>query len=162
MKKIFLSAIMLAIGYTLCAQEITTTTKVTTDVTYQVPVSIKTNFEATHPGVTVVTWEPVMNDWWYATYKDENNKIVRVYYNTQPYYLIRDESTKVALPVLNTFVPEAVITNAVNNYGNHLYSITAVKSTGSEDVYYVTLIKNGMSEITTMSGNAVAFTNTNK
>jgi len=56
---------------------------------------------------------PVTNDWWYATYK-ENNRIVRVYYNTQPWYMMRGENFKASLPVLNTFVSDQVILNAIN------------------------------------------------
>jgi len=163
MKKCFLAAIMLAGAYTLSAQQVASyqTTNDATEVNYVVPVPIKANFETTYPGISQVTWQP-MNAWWYATYKDENNKLVRVYYNTQPYYLIRNETSKVALPVINTFVPDDVITNAVNNYGHNLYSITAVRSGNSEDVYYVTLIKDGKSEITTMNGTAVAYNKIDK
>src|SRR5438552_1158753 len=124
MKKIFLSAIMLASAYALCAQEVTTYRA--TDVTYGVPVVIQNNFVTAYPTATQVTWQPMSTDWWYATYKD-NNRLTVVYYNTQPYYLIRNESYKMSLPVLNTFVPEDVITNAVNTYGANLYSITATK-----------------------------------
>src|SRR6185503_17802766 len=149
MKKLFLSAMMLAGAYALCAQQVPTYQA--TDVTYQVPVVIKTNFQVTYPTATTVTWQP-MNDWWYATYKDDNNRLVSIYYNTQPYYLIRNETFKVALPVLNTLVPEDVITNAINKYGNSLYSITAMKPAGSAEMnYQVTLIQNGMTETVMMN-----------
>lgn len=158
MKKIFLSVIMLAGVYTLSAQQVPTYQA--TDVNFAVPVTIKTNFQATYPSATTVTWQP-MNDWWYATYKDENNRLVSVYYNTQPYYLIRNETFKVALPVLNTLVPETVITNAINKYGNSLYSITAMKPAGSEAMnYQVTLIQNGMIETVMMNESNTAM-NTN-
>jgi hypothetical protein len=158
MKKIFLSAIMLAAAYTLCAQEVgvykATTIK---PAEYQVPVIITTHFQTTYPGVTPMAWEP-MNDWWYTTYKDNNNRLVRVYYSTQPYYLIRNESSKVALPVINTMVPEAVITSAINTYGNNLYSITALKSAGSNDLtYQVTLIKNGVAETAMLNATGVVY-----
>ena len=144
MKKFFLSAMMLAGAYALCAQQVPTYRA--TDVTFQVPVTIKTNFQVSYPAATTVTWQP-MNDWWYASYKDQNNRLVSVYYNMQPYYLIRNETFKVALPVLNTLVPEDVITNAINKFGNSLYSITTVKTSGSEEMMYqVTLIQNGTAE----------------
>ena len=155
MKKCLLVAVMLAGAYALSAQQVASYQ--VTDVSYQVPAPIKTNFQVSYPSVTPIAWEPV-NDWWYATYKDENNRIVRVYYNTQPYYLIRNESTKVSLPVLNTFVPEEVITNAVNTYGSDLYSVTALKTAGSNDMMYqVTLIKKGTTETAIMNGTAVAY-----
>jgi hypothetical protein len=103
------------------------------------------------------------DDWWYATYKTDNNRIVRVYYSTQPWYMMRGESFKASLPVLNTFVPELVITNAINTYGNNLYSITKRLSTGNEESYHVTVIKNGVSEVIVMNGQAVVvYTDINK
>ena len=164
MKKIFCAAIILAAAYTINAQEVVTTTMYKTtngefDNTSQVPVTIKTNFEASYPTATTVTWVPMTSDWWYATYKNENNRIVRVYYNTQPWYMMRGESFKASLPVFNTYVPDLVITNAINTYGNDLYSITRRVSNGNEEVYHVTLIKNGVSEIALMNAQGVVYTN---
>ncbi len=161
MKKIFCAAIILAVAYTINAQEVVTTTYKTTNTEFnslQVPVTIKTNFEASYPRATTVTWMPMTSDWWYATYKSDNNRIVRVYYNTQPWYMMRGESFKASLPVLNTYVPDAVITNAINTYGNNLYSITRRVSNGNEEVYHVTLIKNGLSEIALMNAQGVVYT----
>ena len=154
MKKFFLSAIMLAGAYALSAQEVTVYRA--TDMNYTVPVVIQTNFQAAYPTATQVTWQPMSTDWWYATYKDDNRLTV-VYYNTQPYYLIRNESYKMSLPVLNTFVPEDVIRNAVNSYGANLYSITAMRPDATGTVtYQVVLVKNGTMETVTMNGTAVA------
>jgi len=133
------------------------------DHSSQVPTVIRTNFQASYPTATTVTWTPMTNDWWYATYKTDNNRIVRVYYSTQPWYMMRGESFKASLPVLNTFVPELVITNAINTYGNNLYSITKRLSTGNEESYHVTVIKNGVSEVIVMNGQAVVvYTDINK
>ena len=164
MKKIFCAAIILAAAYTINAQEVVTTTMYKTtngefDNTSQVPLTIKTNFETNYPTASTVTWMPMTSDWWYATYKNENNRIVRVYYNTQPWYMMRGESFKASLPVFNTYVPDVVITNAINTYGNDLYSITRRVSNGNEDVYHVTLIKNGVSEIALMNAQGVVYTN---
>ena len=163
MKKIFCAAIILVAAYTINAQEVVTTYKTTEFNGSQVPVTIKTNFEASYPTATTVTWMPMTSDWWYATYKNENNRIVRVYYNTQPWYMMRGESFKASLPVLNTYVPDVVITNAINTYGNNLYSITKRLSTGNEESYHVTVIKNGVSEVIVMNGQAVVvYTDINK
>ncbi|HEX6848876.1 MAG TPA: hypothetical protein VF144_17950 [Chitinophagaceae bacterium] len=164
MKKIFCAAMILAAAYTVSAQEVVTykSTNGEFDHTSQVPVSIRENFAANNPSATTVTWMPMTSDWWYATYKTDNNRIVRVYYNTQPWYLMRGESFKASLPVLNTFVPDAVITNAINTYGNNLYSITRRVSNGSEEMYHVTIIKNGTSEIALMNSQGVVYTNTSQ
>jgi len=165
MKKIFCAAMVLAATYTVNAQEVVAYKSNTNDVDYssQVPTVIRANFHASYPTVTTATWMPVTNDWWYATYK-ENNRIVRVYYNTQPWYMMRGESFKASLPVLNTFVPDQVILNAINTYGNNLYSITQRLSAGNEESYHVTVIKNGVSEVILMNrqGVVVVYTDLNK
>ena len=160
MKKIFCAAIILAAAYTVSAQEVMTYKSTTNEVDYssQVPASIRANFVANNPTTATVTWMPMSSDWWYATYKSDNNRIVRVYYNTQPWYMMRGESFKASLPVLNTYVPDVVITNAINTYGNNLYSITRRVSNGNDEVYHVTVIKNGVSEIALMNNQGVVFT----
>ena len=156
---------ILAATYTVSAQEVVVYKTATDDLDHssQVPTVIRENFKTNYPTVTTATWMPVTNDWWYATYKTDNNRIVRVYYSTQPWYMMRGESFKASLPVLNTFVPELVITNAINTYGNNLYSITKRLSTGNEESYHVTVIKNGVSEVIVMNGQAVVvYTDINK
>ena len=165
MKRFLLAVIMLAGVYSLCAQEpvVTTTTKTTINGVghnSQVPASIRMDFQLTHPTAMDVKWMPI-NDWWYASYKNEDNRMERVYYNTQPYYLERNETYRLSLPVLNTFVPDDVIASAVNTYGNELFSITATKPGESGPAYHVTLIRNGVSEIVSMNASAVAYSNTN-
>jgi len=164
MKKIFYAAMILVTTYTVSAQEVVVYKQTTTDFDYssQVPTTIRTNFQTSYPTATTVTWMPMTNDWWYATYKTDSNRIVRVYYSTQPWYMMRGESFKASLPVLNTFVPELVITNAINTYGNNLYSITKRLSTGNEELYHVTVIKNGVSEVIVMNGQGVVYTDLNK
>ena len=156
MKKIFFAAMVLAATFTVSAQEVVAYNSTTNDLDYspQVPTVIRENFKTNYPTVTTATWMPVTNDWWYATYK-ENNRIARVYYNTQPWYMMRGESFKASLPVLNSFVPDQVILNAINSYGNNLYSITQRLSTGNEESYHVTVIKNGVSEVILMNRQGV-------
>ena len=160
MKKIICAALILTAAYTLNAQDPVVTYKATSEVDYsaQVPVSIKTNFETTYPAATLVTWMPVGEEWWYASYKTDNNRVTRVYYNTQPWYLMRNGGFKASFPVLNTFVPDQVITNAINSYGNNLYSITRRLPNGTDEMYHITFIKNGVSEIAVMNAQGVVFT----
>jgi len=156
---------ILAATFTVSAQEVVAYKSTTNDLdnSSQVPTTIRTNFQASYPTATTVTWMPMTDDWWYATYKTDNNRIVRVYYSTQPWYMMRGESFKASLPVLNTFVSELVITNAINTYGNNLYSITKRLSTGNEESYHVTVIKNGVSEVIVMNGQGVVvYTDINK
>jgi hypothetical protein len=163
MKKIFCAAIILGAVYAMSAQEVVTyKTNSEVDHSSQVPASIRANFETNNPTTATVTWMPMTTDWWYATYKNDNNRIVRVYYNTQPWYMMRGESFKASLPVLNTYVPDAVITNAINTYGNNLYSITRRVPKGNDEMYHVTVIKNGVSEISLMNSQGVVYTDINK
>ena len=165
MKKIFCAAMVLTATFTVRAQEVVAYRSTTNDLDHssQVPTVIRENFKTNYPTVTTATWMPVTNDWWYATYK-ENNRIARVYYNTQPWYMMRGESFKASLPVLNSFVPDQVILNAINTYGNNLYSITQRLSTGNEESYHVTVIKNGVSEVILMNrlGVVVVYTGLDK
>ncbi len=164
MKRIFLAAIISAAAYTVSAQEELTYKTPSGDMDYstQVPVSIRTHFQANNPNVTA-TWTPMTSDWWYATYKTDKNRIVRVYYNTQIWSMERNENFKTSFPIFNTFVPEAVITSAINSYGNNLYSITMRKpGPNNEEMYHVTVIKNGVSDIVSMNSQGVVYTDTKK
>ena len=166
MRKTICAVMVLAATYTVSAQEVVAYKSTTNDLdnSSQVPTTIRANFQASYPTATTVTWLPMTNDWWYASYKTDNNRIVRVYYTTQPWYMMRGDSFRASLPVLNTFVPELVITNAINTYGNNLYSITKRLSTGNEESYHVTVIKNGISEVILMNrqGVVVVYTDPNK
>jgi hypothetical protein len=71
--------------------------------------------------------------------------------------MMRGESFRASLPVLNTFVPDVVVTNAINTYGNNLYSITRRLPSGTDEMYHVTVIKNGVSEIVLMNGQGVVY-----
>ena len=89
MKKIFIAIVVFATAFSLNAQEVTMQ-KTNTDLTYtaQVPASIQTHFQTENPAVSNVVWLPMGTDWWYATYKTDNNRIMKVYYNTEPWHLM--------------------------------------------------------------------------
>jgi hypothetical protein len=160
MKRIFLAVLTIAAAYTVTAQEVVVYKNTSGEFDYsaQVPATIRANFQASYPTATTVTWMPLNSDWWYATYRTDNNRIMKVYYNTEPWHLMRGNGYKTSLPVFNTYVPELVVTNAINTYGNNLYSITRRKSSDtSDDMYHVTIIKNGVSEIVLMNGQGMAY-----
>jgi len=170
MKKFFIAVIVLATAYTLHAQEVVVqkpevmVQKPTTDIDYnaQVPVSIRTHFQTENPAITNVVWLPMGTDWWYATYRTDNNRIMKAYYNTEPWHLMRNNGFKASLPVFNTYVPDAVVINAINTFGNNLYSITRRLPNGNEEMYHVTVIKNGVSEIVMMNSQGVVYNDPNK
>ena len=150
---------MIAAAYTVTAQEVVVYKNTSNEFDYsaQVPATVRANFQASYPTATTVTWMPLNSDWWYATYKTDNNRIMKVYYNTEPWHLMRGNGYKTSLPVFNTYVPELVVTNAINTFGNNLYSITRRMTQNNEELYHVTVIKNGVSEIVLMNGQGMAY-----
>jgi hypothetical protein len=154
MKKILLGAALLG---TVCAATAQTDTVVvtTTQADIMVPTRVKVyrlgtttsneayvapdyivyNFNNTYPAAaTTVVWEP-MNGMWRATYM-ENNRVSHMYYNTN------GVNYKLSLPVINTYVPEEVVTSAIEMYGTALYSISALKPIGDFNLYQVRLLDN--------------------
>jgi hypothetical protein len=163
MKKFFIAIVVLATAFSVSAQELMVQkTNSDFDYTTQVPVSIKTHFQTDNPTVSNVVWLPMGTDWWYATYKTDNNRIMKVYYNTEPWHLMRNNGFKASLPVFNTYVPDMVVANAINSFGTNLYSITRRMPNGNEEMYHVTVIKNGVSEIVVMNGQGVVYNDSNK
>ena len=53
-------------------------------------------------------------------------------------------------PILQSYVPDEVVSNAKNSYGERLYAIKQVKSGDGEDVYHVTLVDNGQTTVAWM------------
>lgn len=161
MKKTILVIMVLASGYALSAQAsfVYTLRPASSDNTEIIPQPYYSNIQTNYPVVTLATWEPT-GGWWHSTYKVDNNRITYVYYSTEPYYLIqgRDVNYKVALPVINTYVPEYVIEAAINHYGASLYSITTIKAENNGMVYQLYLMENGSASTVWMNPQSTAFT----
>lgn len=140
MKKIIFAAIIAAASYSLSAQVVVYRLESTgTDRAYSVPEYIRVNFQSTYPAVITVNWEPVVSivdpstTLWRASYR-ENNRLTQVYYNAN------GVSHRVSLPVISTFVPEEVVTAAMDKYGSSLYSITMMKPIGDIEIYQLRLL----------------------
>jgi len=89
--------------------------------------------------------------WWRAAYNN-NKRMTHVYYNSTGL----NYSYNVALPVLQTFVPEDVITTAIKLYGNNLYGITKMKGSDDMEVYQVRFLEKGNLKSTWMDVDGVA------
>jgi|ERR1051326_688620 hypothetical protein len=137
MKKIILSIALLAIGITLFAQNETnyTTTNTGNYNAYNAPNNLRMKFQSAYPNAINVTWQP-MNTWWVATYTADN-RLAHVYYGPN------GTSFSVALPAIETQVPEGVITKAINQFGNNMYDITMMKGPSNNTIYMVRLMENG-------------------
>ena len=126
-----------------------TTTTTSNYNAYAVPNYVQANFQTQHPNVTNLAWDRSTADWYHGYYSDANGRYTHIYYSTDPYYNVKYYPERVtgyivSLPVLQTFVPDAVITTAINQYKQNLYDITAMKSNHHDTaMYLVRILDNG-------------------
>ncbi len=104
-----------------------------------VPSSVQGNFQKAYPTAANVTWQQ-SGDWYRAKYV-ENGKIMQASYREDGKAM-----TSVSSPILRTYVPEEIISKAINMYGVNVYAIARSKGTEGADVYNVTVIENGVSK----------------
>ncbi|HUR65127.1 MAG TPA: hypothetical protein VMZ03_02150 [Chitinophagaceae bacterium] len=162
MKKVILAFAAFTAVYTVSAQETVVLEGRTASSynAYSIPEPIIVQYKEVYGEPALATWSPVTG-WWQATYKGgAENRLTHVYYSTQPYYLVdvpdRVVSYKVALPVINTFVSEDVIKEAITKYGDNLYSVKKLRTTDNADAYQVALIENGTMRTVLMNDPKVA------
>jgi len=74
---------------------------------------------------------------WFHTYYMNNGRL------TQYFYDQRGNGYALALPVLQTYVPENIITSALQKYGSNLYSIAMVKTNNGSNAYQIGLLQHG-------------------
>lgn len=183
MKKIFLSAVLAASSWMVFAQDTTqqqmnsstnqnnntssnqmyNTTTTSNYSAYGIPNYVQMNFQTQHPNVSNLTWTSPTADWYHGYYSDANGRYTHVYYSTDPYYNVQYYPERVvgyivALPVLQTYVPDQVITAATNLYKQNLYDITALKGKDSQEVYQVRVQDNGELKSMWMDANGTAVT----
>ena len=148
MKKFLIASALVLSGTTVMAQDevIMKTQSSGTYNAYSIPPTIMVDYETLYGDPTLVTWE-AMTDYWTTSHLGSNNRMMRLYYPRDEWYLVdvpdRDFSYQVALPVMNTFVPESVITQALNKHGNNLYSITKLRGTDGSETYQIGILTNG-------------------
>lgn len=88
-----------------------------------------------YPMATDVKWRQE-NDWWHGYYMN-NGVPNHVYYNSA------GQTFTVALPVRQSWIPETVISKAVELYGPVIYDINTMKGTNNQEIYTVRLLENG-------------------
>lgn len=114
---------------------------------YGIPNYVQQDFEITHPNTSSLMWDRPTADWYHGYYTD-NGRYTNVYYSTDPYYNStyypeRVTGYSVSLPVLQTYVPDGVISTATNMYKQNLYDITALKGNNNQSLYQVRILDNG-------------------
>jgi len=129
---------------------------------YGIPNYVQMNFQTRYPNVTNLTWMAPTADWYHA-YFPLDSRYTHVYYSTDPYYDVayypeRVTGYTLSLPVLQTWVPDDVISTATNLYKQNLYDITALKGSNKQDIYQVRVMDNGELKTIWMDANGTAVT----
>jgi hypothetical protein len=164
MKKLVFVMLLVAGGFAALAQDpVYNNTSTGTYNAYATPDYVKMDFQKNYPEINDVIWADPTTDW-YHSYYVRNGHYSNIYYSTDPYYNIsyypeRVTGYMVALPVLQTYVPDAVISKASDLYKNNLYDITALKNANKEDVYQVRVLGNGQLQTLWMTAEGAEVTN---
>lgn len=76
---------------------------------------------------------------WFHTYNMNNGRLTQYFYDS------RGNGYALALPVLQSYVPENIVANALSKYGSSLYSISTVKTNGNDSTgtYQIGLLDRG-------------------
>jgi len=130
---------------------------------YSIPNYVQMNFQSQHPNASNLSWTAPTADWYHGYYSDANGRYTHVYYSTDPYYNVQYYPERVigytvALPVLQTWVPDAVVSTATNLYKQNLYDIAAMKGNNNTDMYVVRVMDNGELKSVYMDNNGTAVT----
>jgi hypothetical protein len=130
---------------------------------YGIPNYVQMNFQTQYPNASNLTWTAPTADWYHGYYSDANGRYTHVYYSTDPYYNVqyypeRVVGYTVALPVLQTWVPDAVVTTATSLYKQNLYDIAAMKGNNNTEMYVVRVLDNGELKSMYMDNSGTAVT----
>jgi hypothetical protein len=70
-----------------------------------------------------------------------NGRLIQYFYDQ------RGSGYSLALPVLQSYVPENIVNSALQKYGSSLYSISMVKTNGGNEAYQVGLLQRGQMQM---------------
>lgn len=102
-----------------------------------VPYNVQTNYGKDYSAAASGsgTWNQY-GDWYYTTYRN-NGRYSQIMYDQ------RGNGYSIALPVLTTYVPENIVTMALQKYGSSLYSITMLKAADGKDAFQINVLNRG-------------------
>ena len=101
------------------------------------PSNVQTRFGQDYPMTTGRSYSWNQYGDWYHTHMMDNGRSTQYFYDT------KGNGYSLALPVLLTYVPENIVTSALNKFGADLYSISLVKTNDGKDNYMVKLLDRG-------------------
>lgn len=130
---------------------------------YGIPNYVQMNVQTQYPNASNLTWTAPTANWYHGYFSDANGRYTHVYYSNDPYYNVqyypeRVTGYTVSLPVLQTWVPDAVITTASNLYKHNLYDIAAMKGNNNSEMYVVRVSDNGELKSMYMDASGTAVT----
>lgn len=156
MKKTFLAMMLAGSSLVVFAQtdslkmqtdsaktDMTTPNTMTTNSSYNaystytatLPTGMQNYVMRDYPAATGIRWQQ-SGDWWHGYYVNAGMP-VHLFYNE------RGQTFTAALPVHQSFVPDAVVSKAIDLYGPVMYDINKIKGTSGQDVYLVRILENG-------------------
>ena len=117
------------------------------------PPNVQMNFSRDFPASAnqAYSWNQY-GDWFHTQYLS-NGRSTHYYYDT------RGNGYSLALPVIQTYVPEDVIDKALQKYGANLYSISMVKTSGGTNAYQLGLIERGQLRMEYLNEDGTSATN---
>jgi len=101
-----------------------------------VPYFVQTNFPKDYPASVNQSYTWNQYGEWFQTHYINNGRLIQYYYDS------RGRGYSLALPVIQTYVPEDIIVKALQKYGANLYSVSMVK-TADGDSYQLGIIERG-------------------
>lgn len=114
-----------------------------------IPANINKNFSNEFPEATDAQWEQ-SNEWWRVRYR-QNNQDMTMYYNNN------GQGFSIALPVMQTYIPDDVVSKVRSMYGYNIYDIMQIRGVKDTAIYHVRILDNGQlrSEYINAEGMAV-------
>lgn len=114
------------------------------------PANVQSRFTQDFPsGATnSYTWNQYGD--WFHTYYANNGRLWQYYYSS------RGDGYALALPVIQTYVPENIIASALQKYGSSLYSIAMVKTNSGNSAYQIGLLQHGQLATTYLDDNGAS------
>jgi hypothetical protein len=108
------------------------------------PANVQTRFGQDYPTGANNQYKWNQYGEWYHSHYMNNGRLTQYFYDS------RGSGYSLALPKLQTYVPENIVTSALNKYGSNLYSISTVKTNTGNDTYMIGLLNRGQLPCTTL------------